>query len=375
MQFSLIPVNYHNVMQTKFAAGGQGIDMMFANSGYAEHWYKSGWTRAINGLPGLGALNADIDPQGLKADNFSISDHKQIAIPYYTGIPLFVYNKDIVSKNNIAIPTTWDEFTAACTKLQQAGITHPFAAFWDADSANVGRSFFTHCASEGLKSLFTDKLEPTYDTSPIALEVLERWVGWFKQGIVSPSVLTSDYTGVAGLFNSGQAAFSQVQGQFVKPWATTKGTPVYGNTAIAMLPGKTHATFTEMAQYLMAAKTPDPQATWELMKYLAWRDVKSKNRYVVPIGYLEHNFGLTAPYKGALESPLTRKELSYVDYDILRKQTELAENLMFPADHAPWFTGWYQTALGTALQSAIIGKTPPATALKVSADYVRAHRK
>ena len=33
------------------------------------------------------------------------------------------YNVDIFKKYNIAIPTTWEEFLAACKKLKDAGVT------------------------------------------------------------------------------------------------------------------------------------------------------------------------------------------------------------------------------------------------------------
>ena len=152
-QLSLIPTNYETVLETKFAAGAPGIDMVLADPGYANYWYESGWTQALDGLPGLAQINADMSIPSLKPDLIS-SDGKQMAIPYYNGTVLFAYNKALLSKYDIAPPTTWAEFTAACTKMKKAGLDYPFAAFWDADFGIVFYNFLAHCASEGMTTGF-----------------------------------------------------------------------------------------------------------------------------------------------------------------------------------------------------------------------------
>lgn len=373
-QLSLIPTDYETVMETKFAAGAPGIDMVLADPGYANYWYESGWTQALDGLPGLAELNADMAVPSLKPDLIS-GDGKQMAIPYYNGTILFTYNKSLLAKNDIAPPTTWAEFTAACKKLKKAGVEYPYAAFWDADFGLIFYNFLAHCASEGLTTGFDSKtLEPTFDTNPIAISVLEQWQEWFKLGFVSTDVLASTYSSVSGLFSAGKAAFSTADTQFVKPWQTTKGTPAYGNTEIALMPGKTHATMTFMAVYAMTKSAQDRDATWEFMKFMAWRDSKQNNEYVVPFGYLVEGFGLTAPYKGLLAENRVKKAFSFLDYSVYLKQSKLAQAMLFPVDRASWFTG-FQTAIGAALQSAIVGHTTAAKALKTAADYARKHIK
>lgn len=373
-QLSLIPTNYETVIQTKFEAGAGGIDVVFSNAGYADFWYQSGWIQALDGLPDLAQMNADIYPQSLKQDLFSSTDGKQIAVPYYSNTLLFAYNKSLLDRHGVAVPTTWDEFTTACQKLKQAGITYPFAPFWDSDFGNIVFGFFAHCASQGMTQAFATDKEPTFDTSAVALDVLEQWQKWFKDGFVPSDVLSSAYTSVAGHFNSGDAAFSIVSGQFIKPWATTPGTPVYKNTAIAMMPGTSHGTFTEMATYMMAKSASDRQTAWELLRFLSWRDPRDQNAYVTPTKYLLKAFGLFAPYKDLLSEPSTVQLMSFLDYDVYKQQAALAQNLLYPADHASWFAGW-QTAMASQLQLAILGHTTAANALKSGADYARTHQK
>ena len=53
---------------------------------------------------------------------------KQYALPFdFVGVAI-MYNKDILDKNNIAVPTTNEELVAACTKLKEAGFEAPIAA-------------------------------------------------------------------------------------------------------------------------------------------------------------------------------------------------------------------------------------------------------
>lgn len=373
-QLSLIPTNYETVIQTKFQAGAGGIDVVFSNTGYADYWYESGWIQALDGLPGLEQMNADLYPQSLKQDLFASSDGKQIAVPYYSDTLLFTYNKSLLNRHDIAVPTTWDEFTAACQKLKKAGLTYPFAPFWDSDFGSVLFTFLAHCASQGMTQAFTANKEPTFDTSPIALEVLEQWQKWFKDGFVASGILSSDYATVQGQFNAGQGAFAIASGQFVKPWATTPGTPAYQNTAIAMMPGTSHGTFTEMSTYMMAKSASDRESAWELMRFLSWRDPKGQNAYVTPTKYLLKAFGLFAPYKELLSEPETAELMSFLDYGTYKEQAALAQNLLYPADHAAWFAGW-QTAMCSQLQLAILGHATAADALKSGADYARAHLK
>jgi ABC-type glycerol-3-phosphate transport system substrate-binding protein len=294
-----------------------------------------------------------------------------MAIPYYNGTVLFAYNKALLSKYDVAPPTTWAEFTAACTKMKKAGLDYPFAAFWDADFGIVFYNFLAHCASEGMTTGFNaSTLEPTFDTNPIAISVLEQWREWFSKGFVAPDILASTYTSVSNLFSAGKAAFSLADNQFVKPWQVTKGTPAYGNTKIALMPGTTHGTMTFMAVYAMTKSTPHREATWEFMKFMAWRDSKQQSQYVVPYGYLVEDFGLTAPYKGLLAEPNVRAAFSFFDYDVFVKQSSLAQAMLFPVDRASWYTG-FQTYIGTQLQAAVVGQTTPAKALKAAANYAR----
>lgn len=50
-------------------------------------------------------------------------DGQYYALPYTRNYMGVYYNMDMFEENGIEVPKTWDEFTAACEKLQEAGIT------------------------------------------------------------------------------------------------------------------------------------------------------------------------------------------------------------------------------------------------------------
>ncbi len=52
-------------------------------------------------------------------------EEKLYGVPYATNASGVLYNVDIFKKSGVEVPKTWDEFMAACKKLQDAGVT-PF---------------------------------------------------------------------------------------------------------------------------------------------------------------------------------------------------------------------------------------------------------
>lgn len=50
-------------------------------------------------------------------------DGKYYALPYTRNYMGVFYNMDMFEENELAVPTTWDEFVAVCDKLKEAGIT------------------------------------------------------------------------------------------------------------------------------------------------------------------------------------------------------------------------------------------------------------
>lgn len=66
-------------------------------------------------------------------------DGKYYALPYSRNYMGVYYNEDIFQKNNLEVPTTWDEFIDVCKTLQDAGITP--MGLHGKDPGRVGHTF------------------------------------------------------------------------------------------------------------------------------------------------------------------------------------------------------------------------------------------
>jgi ABC-type glycerol-3-phosphate transport system substrate-binding protein len=365
--------SYYPDVEARLAAGGKGIDVVFSDPGYAETWYKNGWIRPLDGLPGLAELNADVLPVDLRKDLYA-TDGKQISIPYYNALRLFAYNEQLLHKVSKTVPTSWDEVTTLLGQLKSAGVESPYCAFWNKDFNTIVYTFLAHCASDGMTDAFDSSPHnlPILDKSSVAHEVMNRWISWYKNGYVSGDIVSSSYTTISGLFAAGKSAFTDYSGQEIKPWQTTKSNASYGQTKIALMPGKTQGTLTDTSTYHITTASQNVPEAWELAKFLSWRDPKKASQYTVPIGYLLDDFGLTAPYKGLLGGRAVAKSLSFLDLSIYKQQSSKATNLLYPADRQPWFSGW-MTTMASALQSAIIGQTSVDGAFAQGSSYAKAH--
>ena len=56
-----MPGEYHAIAETKLI-GGQHIDMMYSEEDRLIRWNTAGWTRSLDGLPGMEEIKAGMYP-------------------------------------------------------------------------------------------------------------------------------------------------------------------------------------------------------------------------------------------------------------------------------------------------------------------------
>ena len=101
---------------------GTGPDLMFARS-YATgaELFDKGYFADVSDIPGLQENFSESSK-----DAWRNKDKKSFGVPVAAVAQTIFYNKDIFSKEGIAIPSTWEELLAVCEQLKKAGYT-PFA--------------------------------------------------------------------------------------------------------------------------------------------------------------------------------------------------------------------------------------------------------
>lgn len=170
------------------------------------------------GLPGqvIEMINADalttltdlIDEVG--RDKFSAAslsegtiDGKEYSVPLYSHAQVMWIRKDLLEKNNLEVPETWDEFYETAVKLTKDdvyGCSFPCGAN-DFQATNF-LNFYVKSAGS---SLLTDDLKANL-TSDIAIEGINFWLKVYENCSPKDSI-NYDVLDQATLYYQGKTAF------------------------------------------------------------------------------------------------------------------------------------------------------------------------
>ena len=153
-------------------------------------------------------------------------DAKQWGMPYGYYMWGMYYRKDVFAKAGIAVPTTWEQFLAACAKLKAAGIT-PIALgdqeLWPA----AGWFDYLDMRTNGFaahEALLHGKV--SYD-SPGVTKVFAEWAGLASKGYFTPNATSYRWQDAQRFLFSGKAAMMLI-GSFILPGIPTDVAPNIG---------------------------------------------------------------------------------------------------------------------------------------------------
>lgn len=139
---------------------------------------------------------------------------KYYAISYQPVIETIFYNKDLFKANNIEVPTTWDEYMAACAKFKEAGVYG--IGNWVGQNHQLMEFAYQYMANDGqLEDATAGKLD--FTTVAGIGKALENWKSAYDNGYWYPGegALTSTkdqtqaawYQGkIATIFDAGSNA-------------------------------------------------------------------------------------------------------------------------------------------------------------------------
>ena len=135
---------------------------------------------------------------------------KLVALPIFTDAPALYYRKDLLEKYGVAVPKTWDELTAAATKIQEGERAAGKADFWGYVWQGNAYEGLTCDALEWVKSHGGGQIVEADGTISInnekavkALETAAAWVGTISPG----GVLAYGEEESRGVWQTGNAAF------------------------------------------------------------------------------------------------------------------------------------------------------------------------
>jgi raffinose/stachyose/melibiose transport system substrate-binding protein len=123
------PPDYNAALRLQLQSG-IGPDLMYARSyDTGLQLFKDGFFADVTALPGLNKVYSD-----LARAPWADEKGRSFALPFCAVSHGVYYNVDIFKKLGISVPKTWEDFLAACQKIQDAGITpvaNGLADQWD----------------------------------------------------------------------------------------------------------------------------------------------------------------------------------------------------------------------------------------------------
>ena len=330
VNYELVPGEYHAVVETKLIAG-QHIDMMYSEEDRIVRWNRAGWTRSLDGLPGLDEIKANM--YDVNVHNMSLPDGSLGGLPYYTGFNSFVCNQKHLDAAGMEPPATWDELLDQCRKLKADGISdHPYISAWTRQWPTLSWSLFAAWYSEGAK-VFDENFDPAFDENFRKICEVHRTL--YEEELVVPDIMTLQGEAVPN-FATGQHTYMIVHEYDQKVFNTPEMSQIAGACRNAIMPGKTRSTFIWTAVYQMGSESVDELRAWDLMQFFGGK-AKDGKYHVATRWALD--FGLGTPHKEVIESADVQAAFSqWKDMEVATQQLETATTR--DVAKTMWFPEW-----------------------------------
>lgn len=361
------PQDYIATTQTQFAGGSVDFDVLFADEGLTQRWYDNGWIRKIDDLPGFADVIAEI-PDDVRT-GLQVADGSTVALPYYRGFEIFVYNAAHLEQIGAEPPKTWDEFLEQCRKLKADGVSEtPYSPFWTAEFGMVWGEFVSEMMSDTEQPLFGDDFTAAFVNDPVATSTLQRWRTLYEEELIPQDIFTTPAGDIVNIFGGGRSTFTQRYAPQVVGWRDPEQSTVADQVRNVVAPGSTGATWSFGANWVMAAATEHPNEAFELMKYFAWKDPDGE--YYFCKNFLALDLGLSSAYEAVNNDPEVVASWSeWADTDQLLDQLSRSRSLGQVVNQL-WYRDFVDMAMPT-VQDVARGAKEIDAGLEELASYVQ----
>jgi multiple sugar transport system substrate-binding protein len=156
--------------------------------------------------------------------------------PFFEDQGFLYYRKDLLAKEHLSVPTTWQQLEADAVKIKDAGLTK-YGFVWEGDSyEGLTCDFMEYLGSAGGTVLNSNLTKATID-SPAGVQAATFMRSLITSG-ASPAAVTTFQEGQAmTAFANGQAAFLR-NWDYAWSYSQTKASPssVVGDVGVSPLP-------------------------------------------------------------------------------------------------------------------------------------------
>lgn len=369
-----IKVNYNNspwaqyreAMVTRLVAKAP-IDALWVSDSWLPEWAEAGWIAPLDGFPELMKYNADTDDFCLQSMRYK---GKQYGLTYYSDYMAFFYDEQVLKKVGIkAPPKSWDELTAQCLQIKKAGLSeYPMMLSMARESWLI--EFLSALVFSNGGRFVDDTGTPVMADPKKGAQQALQWVvdAVTKHKIISPAcVETGELNGLKA-FGAGNHTFALLSRYRIRTLNDPKQSAIAGRVKQALMPagnGGSHATVGWMRFHGMTAQAAaDKGRAANAARLIEWFGGKAGSQYQFQ-KMLFSDLGTGFGVKGLFKDPdIQENYKKYADIAMFEKQQQLARKKDVIAR---WFGEWDEVN-GTAWQSAVVGKSTVAAALKKSSD-------
>ncbi len=156
--------------------------------------------------------------------------------PFFEDQGFLYYRKDLLTKEHLSVPTTWQQLETDAVKIKNAGLAK-YGYVWQGDSyEGLTCNFMEYLGSAG-GSVLNSNMSASTINSPAAVQAATFMRSLITSG-ASPAAVTTFQEGQAmSAFATGQAAFLR-NWDYAWSYSQTKSSPssVVGNVGVAPLP-------------------------------------------------------------------------------------------------------------------------------------------
>ena len=205
---------------------------------------------------------------------------KSYALPVYADVRTAVYRSDILEKVGVgadALPKTWDDYKAVAKKLSKAEGGPLATPFFSGQDKSVGLMQMYSQMLYQADGAFFDEAGKSVLSNEAGVRALDYLVSFFTEGLANPNVVYQG-TGPRPL-TQGTAAMtynSVTESQTAAQYSPDIQQYIVAGPPLSADAGGKPATIAWINKFAIGANTKDPDGAWELLKFIASKDISAK---------------------------------------------------------------------------------------------------
>ncbi len=257
-------------LSTVLNAKDAAIDIYLIDIVNPAQYYGAGWLEPLDAYVGKPA--DALKPYLPVYSSSNVVDGKVAAMPAFADAMFMYYRKDLLEKHGIKEPQTWDELSAAATKIQKAegNANLQGLSIQGAPIEGAVCTFLLPYWGQGKE--FNDANGKMTLDKDAAAKGLTQWLSMVDAGVIKKNVAEVKTPDTVNEFMAGQVVFAINWGFAWDRFKDDPNSQVKGKVGVMPLPamaGGKSATCVGGWQWAVSAFSKNKQAAANLVKHLA----------------------------------------------------------------------------------------------------------